>query len=130
MFRTFTIAGITAIALAAAPQAEARSNLDNFLIGATALAILGIAASQSKAQTTRTTPYVAPQRYVAPQPQTRYIAPRTVTKHVTIQRKNATVYKDITITRVPKPKHCLRKKWTRDGWVTYYGQQCLANHNR
>jgi len=116
MFRTLTITGITAIALAAAPimapQAAARSNLDNFMIGATALAVIGaIASNNNKQQQVVTKQYVAPPRYT----------------HHYGQRNNV-VQKKVIITRTAKPKHCLRKRWSHGGWVTYYGKKCVANH--
>ena len=118
MFRTATIAGITAIALAAAPQAEARSNLDRFLIGATALAIIGsIAASQSRAKTVVTPTYVEPT----------YVAPRYQPVHHNNTR--TVVKKKVIITKAAKPKHCLRQRWERGQWVTFYGKKCLANHS-
>ena len=125
MFRTLSIAGITAIALAAAPQAQARSNFDNFLLGATAIAILGIAANQSKARPAPVThPYEPPRHNQHRQPV------QKTQKHIVIQKKNKTVYKDVYITRVAKPKHCLRQRWTNSGWVTYYGKQCIAKYNQ
>lgn len=112
MFRTLTITGITAIALAAAPimapQAAARSDLDRFLIGATALAVFGaIASSHNKPQ------HVVTKRYVAP--------PRHIHHHNVVKKK-------VIITRTAKPKHCLRKRWSHGGWVTYYGKKCLTAH--
>lgn len=124
MFRTLSIAGITAIALAAAPQAQARSKFDNFLLGATAIAILGIAVNQSKARPAPITqPYEQPRHH-----HTRH--PVRAQKHITIHKPNKTIYKDVYITRVDKPKNCLRQRWTNSGWVTYYGEQCMANYNR
>ncbi len=100
MFRTFSIVGITTIALAAAPQVQARSSLDNFLLGATAIAILGIAVNKSKA---RPAPVIQP--YEHPRP--------SYTREPV---------------RMHKPKHCLRQRWTNTGWVTYYSKQCLTRY--
>jgi len=28
----------------------------------------------------------------------------------------------------PKPRVCLRQRWSRNGWLTYYDNQCMNNH--
>jgi len=123
MFRTLTITGITAIALAAAPmmvpQASARSDLDRFLIGATAIAIIGAIASDhnKKKRQAITHTYVEPPRHTYEH------------KH---KRKHAhkKEYKKVVTTRTTKPKRCLRQKWRNNGWVTYYGRQCMSKYSR
>ncbi len=121
MLRTLTIAGIAAIAMAAAPiaapEAEARSNLDNFLIGATAIAILGgIAASQRRSEP------VVTKRYVEPRRQDHH------SRGHDHSRGHNHGYKNVVVTKTFKPKHCLRQKWSHGRWVTFYGQKCLAKH--
>lgn len=141
MFRTLTIIGITAIAMAAAPvlapQADARSDLDRFLIGATAIAIVGAIAADHNKKKRR----AVNQQYVEPP---RYNRHRNHNRHQT-RHQNRHRHQDRYQSRHHRdhrqhqnrhaqnpvqiyPKQCLRQRWGNHGWVTYYSNKCLSRH--
>jgi len=46
--------------------------------------------------------------------------------NVTVRR--APIVQPVTRVHRHKPRTCLRQRWTRDGWIKFYGRHCMLNH--
>ena len=126
MFRKTALTGLVAAAIATMPltAAPARAADPHDIIGgAIALGLIGaIIANESNRNDTYSS-----QRH------------RTQKKHVTVHRHGNVTHRHVQrghhyhgkrhIKRyTPKPKDCLRQRWTTKGWQKYYSSQCLAKH--
>jgi hypothetical protein len=108
MLRKFALTSLVAASIAAAPvtapAALARDKFDNFLIGLTAVGILGAIVHENNQNNS--------QVIVSPRPQ--YV-PNHYSGH----------YQPVVQPHYVRPRECLRQKWTPRGWVQYYGQYCM-----
>ncbi len=140
MFRKYLTTSLVALSIAAAPvsapTAMAKDNLDKFLIGLTAIGILGAIAHESNKNRSHTTVTTHPK------PNHNYNHNHNTTyaerhRHGNVVHTHAHKHGHhhgghVQVSK-PKhvhvrPKHCLRQKWTRNGWVKFYSQSCLNSH--
>lgn len=125
MFRKFALSGLLAASIAAtpiaAPQAQAADPHD-IIGGALALGLIGalIVNEQNKSKASKQQVYVDPHN----QARTHRHGNRTHT-HVYRGHHNHDFRRQV---KRSKPRECLRKRWTRDGWVRYYSKRCLRSH--
>lgn len=137
MFRQLALTALVATAIAAAPIAtpQARAADPHDIIGgAVVLGVIGaIIANENRKrhERQRTTTY----RYPQPQPEVeRYHQHRGYThKHVYHGDHSHRYVKKKRVRREVRnqayyPRQCLRQKWTRGGWVTYYSRKCLTRN--
>jgi hypothetical protein len=99
-------AGAIALTSFTAPAAQAGglSNFEKFLFGATALVVIGsIASNNTRA---RPAPVV--------------VKPRPYVVRVKPKPKKVVVIKP--------PRVCLRQRYTRQGWKSFYSGQCLRRY--
>ncbi len=136
MFRFVAITNLTALAIAVTPvvisPAKADSDFDKFLAGAVTVAIIGgIVAHNNRKQ--RRQRAVTPNDFDHDRHRHQRLrhthGHRGTHVHHGSHNNHAAVLKTVQVRRNHKPKQCLRKRWTRDGWVTYYVKKCLRNHH-
>ena len=138
MFRSITLTGVLAAAIAfapvTAPTAQARDNADRFIIGVTALGILGAILHESNKRDREVYQTHTPRKKVhKPRKQThthdgRHRHGNIVHKHVHGKgHHHGSHVKRRGHSQVDK-RVCLRQKWTRNGWVKFYSQPCLKKH--
>ena len=144
MFRKFALNGLVAAAIATAPiavpSASARDNFENFLLGLTAIGIVGAVVHEKNKKDRQRR--VRQQPVQDPHPVTRYEQHRhgdVVHKHPHGDRHHRgghnVHHKHKKHVRKHKKRHhqrlpneCLRQRWTENGWVQFYGKRCLKRY--
>lgn len=153
MLRKYALNGLVTLSIAAAPVAAptamAKDNVDKILLGLVAIGIVGAIAHEAndkkkQRRVERHTPVF--------DPHTEDFRPKKKRHHVKGDRhshgnivhrhkhggyhnhdrlrgrdgvgvKRKHVYK-----KHQKPRHCLRQRWTNQGWVKFYSKRCLHKH--
>ena len=132
MLRKYTLTGLLALSIAAAPvtapTAMAKDNLDRLLIGLAAVGIVGaIVHEKNKKKDHKRVVHAAPKHRVHNEHH-RHGSVVHRHKHSRSHHKGKHVdargHKHISA----KPRKCLRQRWTDHGWVKFYSKKCLRNH--
>ena len=141
MLRKYTINGLVALSIAAAPVAAptamAKDNVDRLLMGLVAIGIAGAIANEvndnkEQRRVERHSPVF--DRHVHGD---RHRHGNIVHRHAYHgdhyhKRKHGRDYKGRNEPHVYKkyckPRTCLRQRWTNEGWVKFYSKRCLRQH--
>lgn len=133
MLRTYTLTGLLALSIAAAPvtapTAMAKDNFDRLLIGLAAVGIVGaIVHEKNKKKEQKRVVHTTPKHRVHNEHH-RHGSVVHRHKHGRGHHKGKHVdvrggHKHVDA----KPRTCLRQRWTNQGWVKFYSKKCLRNH--
>lgn len=150
MLRKYTLTGLVALSIAAAPVAAptamAKDNIDKLLMGLVAVGVVGAIAHEANKNKTQRV-----QRHTPVfDPHTEDFRPKKRSADRERHRHGDVVHRhvhrgyhdharprsrdDVGVKRkhvhqtYKKPRTCLRQRWTNQGWVKFYSKQCLRQH--
>lgn len=153
MLRKYTLTGLIALSIAAAPVAAptamAKDNVDRLLMGLVAIGIAGAIANEvndkkKQRRVERHSPVYDPHKDEFRKKKKRRHVHNDRHRHGDVvhrhtnhgdhfhKRKRGRDYEGRHDTHVykkhQKPRTCLRQRWTNQGWVKFYSKKCLHRH--
>lgn len=152
MLRKYTLTGLVALSIAAAPVAAptamAKDNIDRLLMGLVAVGVVGAIAHEANKNKTqrveRHSPVYDGHKKELRKKKKRHHANGNRHRHGNVVHSHANNgnhyhkrnqdrdYKGRTGThankKLHKPRNCLRQRWTNQGWVKFYSKKCLRQH--